>query len=114
MNFKRQISRFVIIYVFIFAGCINSSLVMGTGISGNFSDTNNSVVLTLPHVINNSSREVEKLNGSLKGSLNILLSGGDKAQSLLLIEKIIKIIDTNDIMIQFCLNLITLLGYIIY
>jgi CHAT domain-containing protein len=70
---------------------------MGTCISANFYDRNNSVVFTLPYVINNSSKEVAKLNGSLKGSLNILLSGGDSAQSRLITEKIIKKIDANDI-----------------
>jgi len=74
--------------MFISAVGINSTLIGGSGVTVIIYGKNNSNIKTIPDVIKKTSKEVSKLNESLKLSLKSIISGGDAKQSRVLIEKI--------------------------
>lgn len=97
MNIKKQITRFVIIYLFIIACSDKSFLILGANLSFNFPDKENSFVKSIPGIDNKQSKEVAKLNESLKSSLINVLSGSGTTQSKVIIESILQKIKTNNI-----------------
>jgi CHAT domain-containing protein/Tfp pilus assembly protein PilF len=90
MSFKKQILRFVFIYILILTGVCKSSLLSGSVLKIINSGINYSVQETPNPVIIKSSGEIAKLNETLKKSLNNLLSGGDTTQSRAIAKKIIE------------------------
>jgi len=92
MNFKNQISRFVIV-VFFSAGCLHASVIHGTAFSIMMSTMNNQDVTSGPDSINKSSNGVVQLNETLKS----LLFSGTPAQGRFTIEKILQKINANSI-----------------
>ena len=92
MNFKNQFSS-LLLFVFISAGCLRTSLMQGTAIPFLTPIRNKLVLTSIPKIINKSSKEVEQLNESLKA----FLTNGDATRSKSIAEKIIQKIGFNNI-----------------
>src|SRR5450759_509085 len=93
MNFKKQFSGSVILFVFICTGCIHSSLTMGAVRAVNLSLLNIHSKFSFPVIKDKSSKEVEQLTTSLKNNLTT----DDLVNGRFTVEKLLKKIGVNNI-----------------
>ena len=93
MNFKKQISRFGLICLFLSSAIIRSSQVAGAGIIYVPSGDHDSFGYIKSDPIEKSEKEIEKINESLMR----LLKNGDTANCGPIVETLIRKINTNNI-----------------